>query len=214
MSQLCGSLSALTSRADVTSAANAGQPTSKMLPASSAPRTERGCFRICASCAFSLLCPLSSRATERQRRRPGIQLAWSTVATSVPALVLALGPDDSGVICEDLRQIDAAVVPMQCVDAHHALGAVEQRSDLAAARLVGKFLHPVADRDRGIAHDVEPLVDLEDLVEARIDRGEELHLVARFPRRGAFVLEAHVHALAAWCRELPELLGQRLLAGA
>src|SRR5262249_32644388 len=96
-----------------------------------------------------------------------------------------------------LRQIDAAGVPVQRVDAHHFLGAVEQRRDLAAAGLVGEFRDAVAHRHGGVAHDVEALIDLEDLIEARSGRGEELHLVAGLSRGGALVLQAHLHALAA-----------------
>src|SRR5215510_3703396 len=91
--------------------------------------------------------------------------------------------------------IDSAVVPVEGVDADHALGAVEQRSEPAARGLVGKFLHAIADRHRGVAHDVDALLDLEDLVGTRIGRGEEFHLAAAFARRRALVFEVHLQAL-------------------
>src|ERR1700736_4527531 len=77
-----------------------------------------------------------------------------------------------------LRQIDGAIVPGDAVDAEHALGAVEQGGDLAARGLVMELLHLVGHRDDRIAHDIQVLVDLEDLIEARIDAGEDLGLVA------------------------------------
>src|SRR5262245_16117750 len=67
-----------------------------------------------------------------------------------------------------LRQIDAAIVPMEGIDADHALGPVEQRTEAAAAGLVGEFLHAVAHRHGGVAHDVDALLDLEDLIARRI----------------------------------------------
>src|SRR5690349_21076804 len=45
-----------------------------------------------------------------------------------------------------LGLIDAAIVPVQCVDAYDLLGAVEQRRDLAAACFVGELGHAVAHR--------------------------------------------------------------------
>src|SRR5437660_12828197 len=72
-----------------------------------------------------------------------------------------------------LRLVDAAIVPTQRVDRDHSLGAVEQRCDLAAGRLVGELRHAVAYLDGGVAHDVETLVDLEDLEIVRVERGIE-----------------------------------------
>src|SRR4030081_2501223 len=94
------------------------------------------------------------------------------------------------------RQIDAAIVPMEGIDADHALAAVEQRPEPTARGLVGKLLHPVADRNGGVAHDIDPLLDLEDLVGARVGGREELDLAAAFARGAALVFEVHLEAFA------------------
>src|SRR6476469_2267648 len=62
-----------------------------------------------------------------------------------------------------LGRINGSFVPGQRVNADHALGAVEQGGKLAARRLVAEFLDAIADVCRRVTHDVEPLLDLEQL---------------------------------------------------
>ena len=79
--------------------------------------------------------------------------------------------------------------------------------------LVLELLHLVRDRDGRVAHDIEILLDLEDLIEARIDAGEELGLVAGFAADAAVVFKLQLHMLAARRGEFPILGGLRLRIG-
>src|SRR5262249_59179979 len=72
----------------------------------------------------------------------------------------------------------------------------------------------VAHRNGGVAHDVEALLGLEDLVEARIGGLKELDLAAALARRAALVGEMHFEALARRGGEFPVLLHHGALAGA
>src|SRR5215471_8088482 len=113
-----------------------------------------------------------------------------------------------------LRRIYPPVVPVERIPAQHLLGAVEQRPDIAAGRLVGEFLHPVLHRNGRVLHDVEPGIDLEDLIGARIARIEELYFGGRVAaRRTTLVFHMCLQALAVGADEFPVLLALRHAVG-
>src|SRR6266436_7630324 len=89
------------------------------------------------------------------------------------------------------------IIPVERIPAQHLLGAVEQRPDIAAGRLVGEFLDAILSRNGRVLHDVEPGIDLEDLVGARVARVEELYFGGRVAARGAaLVCHVRLQALA------------------
>src|SRR5580698_6801736 len=107
---------------------------------------------------------------------------------------------------QQLWRRDGAIVPMQRIDADHPLAAVEQLGNASAGRLELEGLDTILHRDGRIAHDVEALIDLPDLVCARIGGGKEFSLGAELAGDAALIGQMQCEVLAVGAREIPSVL--------
>src|SRR5580698_7655830 len=104
---------------------------------------------------------------------------------------------------QQLWRRDGAIVPMQCIDTDHALAAVEQLGNASAGRLELEGLDAILHRDGRVAHDVEALIDLPDLVSARIGGGKEFGLGAELSGNAALVGQMQRQMFAVGAGEIP-----------
>ena len=88
-----------------------------------------------------------------------------------------------------LRQAYGATVPLDRVDADDPLLTVEQGAEIAARGGVTELLDEIARWHRDVAHRVEALTDLDDLMEVRIGAGEQLEIATALARYSAFVFQ-------------------------
>src|ERR1019366_619927 len=94
---------------------------------------------------------------------------------------------------------------MDGVDADHAFAAVEQCRQDPTDPLVLERADRIPARYRGVAHGIESLGELDDLIDARIGAGEELDLAGAPAGDPPLVFQMKLHALAARANEFPIL---------